>query len=43
MLNDEQLAKLRKAGEVSAAARDLGISLCKPGAKLLDIAQEVEG
>ncbi|MBO5519610.1 MAG: type II methionyl aminopeptidase [Candidatus Methanomethylophilus sp.] len=43
MLNEDQLAKLRKAGEVSAAARDLGISLCKPGAKLFDIAQEVEG
>ena len=43
MLNEDQLAKLRKAGEVSAAARDLGISLCKPGAKLYDIAQEVEG
>ncbi len=43
MLNEDQLAKLRKAGQISAAARDLGMSLCKPGAKLYDIAQEVEG
>lgn len=43
MLNEDQLSKLRRAGRVSAEARDLGISLCKPGAKLYDIAQEVEG
>ena len=43
MLTSEELAKLRKAGEVSAAARDLGIGMCKAGAKLYDIAQEVEG
>ncbi len=43
MLKEEELAKLRKAGEVSAAARDLGCELCQPGAKLYDVAQEVEG
>lgn len=43
MLNEDQLAKLRKAGDISAKARDIGISLCKPGAKLFDVAQEVEG
>ena len=43
MLTSDQLEKLRKAGRVSAEARDLGISLCTPGAKLYDVAQEVEG
>lgn len=43
MLNEDQLAKLRRAGRISAEARDLGVSLCKPGAKLYDVAQEVEG
>ncbi|MDD2626167.1 MAG: type II methionyl aminopeptidase [Candidatus Methanomethylophilus sp.] len=43
MLKEDELAKLRKAGEVSGAARELGMSLCKPGAKLYDVAQEVEG
>jgi methionyl aminopeptidase len=43
MLTEEQLEKLRKAGKVSGAARELGMSMCKPGAKLYDVAQEVEG
>jgi methionyl aminopeptidase len=43
MLNEEQLEKLRKAGRISAEARDLGLSMVKPGAKLYDVAQEVEG
>ena len=43
MLTPDELEKLRKAGAVSAAARDLGCSLCEPGAKLYDVAQEVEG
>lgn len=43
MLKEDELAKLRKAGEVSGAARELGMSLCEPGAKLYDVAQEVEG
>lgn len=43
MLNDEQLEKLRKAGKVSGAARELGMEMCKPGVKLYDVAQEVEG
>lgn len=43
MLKEDELAKLRRAGEVSGAARELGMSLCQPGAKLYDVAQEVEG
>lgn len=43
MLNEDELAKLRRAGRLSGEARELGMSLCKPGAKLYDVAQEVEG
>jgi len=43
MLKEDELAKLRRAGEVSGAAREIGMSLCQPGAKLYDVAQEVEG
>ena len=43
MLSEDELAKLRKAGRISGEARELGLSMCKPGAKLYDIAQEVEG
>lgn len=43
MLTEDQLDKLRRAGRISAEARDLGCELCTPGAKLYDIAQEVEG
>jgi len=43
MLTDEQLSKLRKAGQVAGSARELGMSLCKAGGKLYDVAQEVEG
>lgn len=43
MLDSEQLSKLRKAGRVSAEARDLGLSLVKKGVKYFDVAQEVEG
>lgn len=43
MLTDEQLEKLRKAGRVSGAARELGMSMVKEGVKLYDVAQEVEG
>jgi methionyl aminopeptidase len=43
MLDADSLAKLRKAGEVAAAARDKGMSMVKPGARLHDVAQEVEG
>ena len=43
MLNPEELTKLRKAGEVAAQARDIGMDLVKEGAKLYDVAQEVEG
>ena len=43
MLSDDQLAKLRKAGKVSAEARDIGTSMIEPGVKLFDVAQEVEG
>lgn len=43
MLNEDQLAKLRRAGRVSGEARELGLSMIKPGVKLYDVAQEVEG
>ncbi|MDR0509020.1 MAG: type II methionyl aminopeptidase [Candidatus Methanoplasma sp.] len=43
MLTDEELSKLRKAGKVAAAARSLGMDMVKEGAKLYDVAQEVEG
>ncbi len=43
MLNSEELIKLRKAGEVAAQARELGLGMIKEGAKLYDVAQEVEG
>jgi len=43
MLKEDELRKLKTAGEVSGAARELGLSLCKPGKKLYDVAQEVEG
>ncbi|MCQ2056546.1 MAG: type II methionyl aminopeptidase [archaeon] len=42
MLKIEQLEKLRKAGRVSANAREKGIAMVREGAKLLDIAEEVE-
>ncbi len=43
MLTEEQLDKLRTAGKVSGAARELGLSMVKEGVKLYDVAQEVEG
>ncbi|MBR2254683.1 MAG: type II methionyl aminopeptidase [Candidatus Methanomethylophilaceae archaeon] len=43
MLTSDQLEKLRKAGEVSGAAREIGMSMVKSGVKLYDVAQEVEG
>lgn len=43
MLSSEDLEKLRKAGRVSGAARELGMSLVGEGVKLYDVAQEVEG
>ena len=43
MLNEDQLAKLRTAGKVAGAARELGLSMVKEGVKLYDVAQEVEG
>ena len=43
MLNSEQLEKLRKAGRVSAEARDLGLSMVAKGVKYFDVAEEVEG
>ncbi|MBR4504864.1 MAG: type II methionyl aminopeptidase [Candidatus Methanomethylophilaceae archaeon] len=43
MLNEDQLAKLRTAGRVAGAARELGLSMVKEGVKLYDVAQEVEG
>jgi methionyl aminopeptidase len=43
MLNNEELSKLRKAGEVASAARTLGMDMVKENVKLYDVAQEVEG
>ncbi|MCL2031978.1 MAG: type II methionyl aminopeptidase [Methanomassiliicoccaceae archaeon] len=43
MLTDEELSKLRKAGETAAAARSIGMDMVKEGVKLYDVAQEVEG
>ena len=42
MLNGDELSKLRTAGRVAAAARDIGLDMVRPGAKLYDIAQETE-
>ncbi|MDR1955026.1 MAG: type II methionyl aminopeptidase [Candidatus Methanoplasma sp.] len=42
MLNDEELSKLRKAGETAAAARSIGMDMVREGVKLYDVAQEVE-
>ena len=43
MLNEDELAKLRRAGRVSGEARELGLSMVREGVKLYDVAQEVEG
>lgn len=43
MLTEEQLSKLRQAGKVAGAARELGMDLVKAGVRLYDVAQEVEG
>ena len=42
-MNEDQLSKLRTAGRVAGAVREIGLSMVKPGAKLYDVAQEVEG
>ena len=38
----EELARWRKAGVISARARDLGVSRAQPGVKLRDLAEEIE-
>lgn len=43
MLTNEELSKLRKAGEVAAIARGKGMDMVAAGVKLYDVAQEVEG
>lgn len=43
MLTESELSKLRKAGKVSAEAREIGLGMVRPGVKLYDVAQEVEG
>ena len=43
MLNDEELSKLRKAGEVASAARSMGMDMVKANVRLYDVAQEIEG
>lgn len=41
-MDDHELACLRKAGSVSREARELGASMVKEGARLVDLANEVE-
>jgi methionyl aminopeptidase len=41
-MDGETREKLRKAGEINAAAREYGKSLVKPGASLLDVSDKVE-
>lgn len=43
MLESEKSEKLRKAGMVSANARERGMAMVKEGVKALDVAEEVEG
>ncbi|MDR1690958.1 MAG: type II methionyl aminopeptidase [Candidatus Methanoplasma sp.] len=43
MLNNDEILKLRKAGETAAAARALGMDMVREGVRLYDVAQEVEG
>lgn len=38
----EQMAKYRRAGRIAAAARDFGASIVKEGAKLIDVAGDIE-
>ncbi|MFH2002195.1 MAG: type II methionyl aminopeptidase [Planctomycetota bacterium] len=40
--NSEEISKFRQAGRITAKARDLGLSLIKPGALLIDVACAVE-
>ncbi len=42
-LTDEAIEKWRRAGRITARARDLAVSLAQPGAKLEDVAEKVEG
>ena len=42
-LSDDAVEKWRKAGKITARARDMAVSLCVPGAKLEDVAEKVEG
>ena len=41
-MDEHELACLRKAGAISREARELGISMVREGAKLVDVANEVE-
>ncbi len=43
MLKADELEKLRRAGRVSANAREKGMSMVAEGVKLFDVAEEVEG
>ena len=42
-LSDDALEKWRKAGRITAKARDLAASLIVPGARLEEVAEKVEG
>lgn len=43
MYDQKELEKLRRAGRISAEARDLGMSMVAEDVKLFDVAEEVEG
>jgi len=41
-LNHEEIALFRRAGRIAAAAKEYGLSLIRPGVKLLDVSVAVE-
>ncbi len=41
-MDDEVREKLRVAGRVAREAKELGVSLCRDGTSLLDIAERIE-
>lgn len=41
-MNEEELAKYRKAGKIASEARNLGVSLIKEGKTYLEIVEEIE-
>lgn len=41
-MNEEELAKYRKAGKIASEARNLGVSIIKEGKTYLEVAEEIE-